>query len=171
MVDVYWPLPRLSTKKPVVSQEFRAGSHEGVDVMYWWVPGDDEGPPHSALSRDHKPVFTLPVRVPVLAVAVATVVYAKRAPNGFRVRLSHPSGLHTLYLHMTCLFVRIGEAIKAGQPLGIAGGDETDLPNKTVHLHHEHRVLVPPGVHGDGWGRMTADPMLVLRAAEYVDVP
>lgn len=168
--ELIWPMPRLGVRLPVVSHEYEGKRHEGVDIMYRWIAGDPPLPPRTALGRNGKPVFHVPEHVPILAIGDGAVVYAKRADNGWRTRIALFSGMHVLDLHMTCIFVRAGERVKQGQPLGICGGDPTDRPHHLVHDHHEHRVLAPEGVKGDGWGRITVDPGIALATAPIIDV-
>ena len=62
---------------------------------------------------------------------------------GNYLRICHANGTETLYAHMQYLYVRAGEVVKAGQPLGTAGrtGRATG-----EHLHFE---LLRQGVRWD----------------------
>lgn len=53
------------------------------------------------------------------------------------LRLSHSGGQETLYAHLQYLFVRPGEVVQAGQPLGTSG--ETGR-STGAHLHFEFLV-------------------------------
>lgn len=72
---------------------------------------------------------------PVLAAMDGVVSMADRSTSyGNYVRLLHEDGTETLYAHLQYLYVRPGEVVKAGQPLGCAGqtGRATG-----PHLHFE----------------------------------
>lgn len=72
---------------------------------------------------------------PVLAAMDGVVSMADRSASyGNYVRLLHEDGAETLYAHLQYLYVRPGEVVEAGQPLGCAGqtGRATG-----PHLHFE----------------------------------
>lgn len=72
---------------------------------------------------------------PVLAAMDGVVSMASRSASyGNYIRLLHPDGTETLYAHLQYLYVRPGEVVEAGQPLGSAGqtGRATG-----PHLHFE----------------------------------
>ena len=80
----------------------------------------------------------------VLAAMNGVVIAARRsATYGNYLCLSHSGGQETLYAHLQCLFVRAGEVVQAGQPLGTAG--ETGR-STGAHLHFE---LLEQGVRYD----------------------
>ena len=80
----------------------------------------------------------------VCAAMDGVVTAARRsATYGNYLRLSHSSGQETLYAHLQYLFVRAGEVVQAGQPLGTAG--ETGR-STGAHLHFE---LLEQGVRYD----------------------
>ena len=80
----------------------------------------------------------------VLAAMDGVVIAARRsATYGNYLCLSHSGGQETLYAHLQYLFVRAGEVVQAGQPLGTAG--ETGR-STGVHLHFE---LLEQGVRYD----------------------
>ena len=80
----------------------------------------------------------------VLAAMDGVVTAARRnATYGNYLRLSHSGGQETLYAHLQYLFVRAGEVVRAGQPLGTAG--ETGR-STGAHLHVE---LLEQGVRYD----------------------
>ena len=71
----------------------------------------------------------------VLAAMDGVVSAARRSKTyGNYLRLSHSGGQETLYAHLQYLFVRAGEVVQAGQPLGTAG--ETGR-STGAHLHFE----------------------------------
>ena len=80
----------------------------------------------------------------VLAAMDGVVTAARRSTTyGNYLCLSHSGGQETLYAHLQYLFVRAGEVVQAGQPLGTAG--ETGR-STGAHLHFE---LLEQGVRYD----------------------
>ena len=80
----------------------------------------------------------------VLAAMDGVVSAARRSTTyGNYLRLSHSGGQETLYAHLQYLFVRAGEVVQAGQPLGTAG--ETGR-STGAHLHFE---LLEQGIRYD----------------------
>lgn len=74
----------------------------------------------------------------VLAGADGMVITARRNQSyGNYLRLFHENGEELLYAHMQYLYVRAGEVVKAGQPLGTVGqtGRTTG-----AHLHLEWKI-------------------------------
>lgn len=74
---------------------------------------------------------------PVLAAMDGVVVSARRSASyGNVLRVCHAGGWETLYAHLQYLYVRAGEVVHAGQPLGTVGqtGRVTG-----AHLHFELR--------------------------------
>lgn len=163
-----YPLPRVGDRLPVVSHEFEARVHLGVDLMYRWAPGDPITGPRVARSRSGICLFYVPLGARVLAVADGRVIYAKQADNGWRTRIETDAGLHVLDLHMTELYVHAGDRVHQGQPLGMCGGDPTDKPIMLVHDHHEHRRRATPAEKADGYGYVPYDPELELAKAVVV---
>ena len=80
----------------------------------------------------------------MLAAMNGVVIAARRSETyGNYLCLSHSGGQETLYAHLQYLFVRAGEVVQAGQPLGTAG--ETGR-STGAHLHFE---LLEQGVRYD----------------------
>lgn len=164
-----YPLPRVGERLPVVSHEFEPVKHLGVDVMYRWAPGDPITGPRVARNRAGLGAFYVPLGVRVLAVADGHVLYARKATNGWRTRVETDAGLHVLDLHMVELYVKDGDRVHQGQPLGLCGGDPTDLIC-LVHDHHEHRRPARAGEsQRDGWGMVAYDPEPELARALVVE--
>ncbi len=72
---------------------------------------------------------------PVLAAMDGVVLSARRSDSyGNAVRLCHADSTETLYAHLQYIYVRPGELVEAGQPIGTAGqtGRATG-----PHLHFE----------------------------------
>jgi murein DD-endopeptidase MepM/ murein hydrolase activator NlpD len=98
-----------------------------------------------------------PMKAPVFA-ATGGVVSAGEDPSGYGLYLVvvRDSSLSTLYGHLDARLVRPGEAVKAGQRIGLMGstGNSTG-----PHLHFEVRIgglpvdpqpLLPRGLWGGG---------------------
>lgn len=90
-----------------------------------------------------------PVGTPILAPAAGTVTLAEPdfILDGGTVVIDHGYGLSTLYIHMSKIDVKVGEAVRAGMPIGAVGqtGRATG-----PHLHW-----------GVNWYGLALDPMLV----------
>ncbi len=149
-------------RAPVMTQEFRADNHHGVDIMFLARP-EDPTDPKDPRRADH---FYVPVGARIIAAAPGFVKYAYQHENGWRVRLIHDSGFDTCYFHMSELHktFTVGELVNVGDVLGDMGGDPTQAdPHHTVHLHFEIRrndggagVPIDPMNLGSlpGWGRL-----------------
>jgi len=83
--------------------------------------------------------YALPTGTPVLAAAQGTVSVAGMDDTGYglHVRVLHADGTLTLYAHFSQILVSVGNAVAAGQPLGLSGatGNATG-----PHLHFEVRT-------------------------------
>jgi len=74
-----------------------------------------------------------PVGTPVLAAADGVVLVAGERPRAGRlVVLAHADDLGTVYMHLSAVTVRVGQAVRRGEAIGRAGrsGNAT-----TPHLH------------------------------------
>jgi len=188
MLALVCPLPRLPDgREPLMTHEFEPHTHLGNDWMYRWREGDATKPPECYIAAHgpenaRVPTYSVPLsrwQIPVLAMADGKVVYAKLARNGWRTRIrSEQLGVwygqdwcDYLDFHMSKLFVADGDTVKAGQPIGICGGDPTDKPTCTVHDHHEHRRQAHHDEDHDGYGTVAIDPYPVLSKAVFVDIP
>lgn len=167
-----------------MTHEFEPGTHLGNDLMYRWVMGDPAKPPECYIAAHgpntpRLPTYVVPLsrwKIPVLALADGEVVYARKAANGWRTRIRSAelgASLGQTYadyldLHMTKLFVADGQKVRAGDPLGLCGGDPTDRPLCTVHDHHEHRRQARKGESHDGYGTVAVDPQTLLERCTMV---
>lgn len=142
----------MGTRWSRVSQGFHAPEHMGVDIMFRRLPGEP------VTTSPGNAEWCMPAGVRALAFAAGTVVYAKQAANGWRVRLSH-GPLDTLYLHLAAApLVVQGQRVGMGDPLGVVGADPTD-PEKLPHLHFETRLgslgtmqtPIDPGIFLSSW--------------------
>ncbi|MDR0821962.1 MAG: peptidoglycan DD-metalloendopeptidase family protein [Oscillospiraceae bacterium] len=67
--------------------------------------------------------FACKVGTPIYACASGTVSSAKDARDGYgmRVIIDHPSGLRTLYAHMSQIYVKAGQVVTQGECIGLVG--------------------------------------------------
>ena len=87
-----------------------------------------------------------PAGGPVLAAAAGRVVLAEKLTvQGNTVVLDHGLGLTSSYFHMNAIQVKVGDAVKQGQAVGVVGN--TGL-STGPHLHWEIRLA---GVPVDPW--------------------
>lgn len=122
----------LKALSPVQETHFPLGSRAWrVSDAYGWR--DD---PFTGEETFHRGVdLACAEGTPVLAAMGGVVVSARNSTSyGNVVRLCHSDGQETVYAHMQYLYVRAGEVVQAGQPLGTAGqtGRATG-----AHLHLE----------------------------------
>ncbi|WP_303798745.1 M23 family metallopeptidase [Alicyclobacillus macrosporangiidus] len=79
--------------------------------------------------------FDLPMNAPVVAATngvIAFAGYKQTDGYGIRVRVRNINGTYSLYAHLNQLFVQVGQSIKEGQLIGLAG----NTGNTTgPHLH------------------------------------
>ena len=166
MMSTFFPVAKIANRTPVISQEFKPVVHLGVDIMF---PRRAADPLHRPSDPRGTRGFYVPAGATAIAAEAGTLHYAHRAPNGWRVRIAHADGWHSLYLHLSALFVPAWELdtpgvfpITAGQPLGPVGGDPTDAdPRHTYHLHFERRDSK----------NVAHDPAPWLRLATYLELP
>lgn len=146
-----WPVPRWQGRAPVISDGFgspRPGMlHQGVDVMFARISTD----PFPVGGVNGSRGYVMPNAWPAVAASDGVLWSAQRSPRGYAVVIDHGS-VATFYQHLETLLVpetspqrgmsraqRI--PIRAGQPLGVIGGDPLNAP----HLKHLHFELWPAG--------------------------
>lgn len=142
-----WPVPTQLIEgnlvNPLVSQEFHAPAHVGVDVMYR-VAGK----------------WVAPEGTPILAARDGTVWSTGETARGHNVVLDHGPPWATFYQHLTEVAVAKGQKVVAGQRIGTMGADPTD-PEGLRHLHFETwyqgdgKHAVDPGKAMISWRRVT----------------
>lgn len=145
-------MPRRAGMRPRISQEYRGSGrvHHGVDVMY----------------RPDGGAWAVPEGTPALAAGPGRVVRVDTTARGVGVVVQHaptvaPSrSLWTYYQHLTEAHVSVGEAVRAGQVVGIVGADPTD-PQGLRHLHFEvwsggWTDSIDPAPLMSGWGVVDA---------------
>lgn len=88
-------------------------------------------------AREHWGVdITCATGDPVLAIAEGTVIFAEYAyETGYVIALQHPNGLVSLYKHNSRLMRRVGEKVRSGDVIALAGG--TGAYSTGPHLHIE----------------------------------
>jgi murein DD-endopeptidase MepM/ murein hydrolase activator NlpD len=174
-----WPVPRWNGRAPVISDGFfspRPGAirHGGVDLMFARVSTDafKVGPNGSA----H---HVMPDGMTAVAASDGVVWSAGMTPRGFTVVLDHgPRQVATYHTHLEKLLVheragaKGGEAIRAGQPIGVIGADPMDREH-LKHLHFEiwlpdHDHAIDPAPLMRGWESVLDPNALVARNASLV---
>lgn len=166
-----FPVPRLSGRLPVISDGFATlrtkpdGSqaiHGGIDIDYRALPTDPPfGTPHVRTKG-----FFMPSGVPFLAIDDGVVTVAGMFSFGGGIQIRHTSGplkgATTFYAHASRVDVVPGQAVKAGQKLGIIGFD----PRGGQGFNHLHLELWPDGTVA---GRVDPEPHLA--GAVKIDPP
>ena len=142
-----WPVPRWQGRAPVISDGYgstRPGmTHPGVDLMFARIASDAF--PTSGPNGSKR--FVMPDSWPAVAAADGVLWSAGPTLRGYAVVIDHGT-VATFYQHLSTLIVPETKApaagtprakmipIKAGQPLGIIGGDPSNPPYHK-HLHFE----------------------------------
>jgi len=66
--------------------------------------------------------YGAPIGTPVQAIGSGRVVFAgRKGGEGNMVEIAHPNGYETMYLHLSRMFVRIGEPVEIGKTIGLVG--------------------------------------------------
>jgi murein DD-endopeptidase MepM/ murein hydrolase activator NlpD len=102
----------------------------------------------------------MPFGVPALSAAEGTVSISEDIGTGGYVKIEHPQGLSTQYMHLKDRKVRAGQKVKAGQVLGTIHHNPNESHFPLVHLHFQ--------VRKDG---SVVDPEQLLAAAPILDAP
>jgi murein DD-endopeptidase MepM/ murein hydrolase activator NlpD len=142
-----WPVPRWDGRAPVISDGFgspRPGMrHMGVDIMFARIASD----PFPVGTPNGTKGFVMPDAWMAVAAGDGILWSSGHTPRGFAVVIDHGT-VATFYTHLDTLFVPqvkpptkgLSPAkvipIKAGQPLGVIGGDP-QTPQRIKHLHFE----------------------------------
>jgi len=141
-----WPVPRWQGRAPVISDGFGSprppGKHMGVDLMFGRISSDP-----FPIGPNGSKAFVMPDAWMAVAASDGVLWSAGRTPRGFAVVIDH-GNVATFYQHLETLLVPEAKPpakgtpraqliqIKAGQPLGVIGGDPLD-PAHLKHLHFE----------------------------------
>jgi murein DD-endopeptidase MepM/ murein hydrolase activator NlpD len=162
-----WPVGVWRGRKPEISDGFNgtrrssAGAkirHGGVDIMYRRIASDRYVVGSANGSRN----YVMPDHRAAFAASDGVVWSASYTPRGWTVVIDHrPRKLATYYTHMSQLLVVPKQAVRAGQPLGIIGGDPLDAAH-LMHLHFE----VWRGGASDRF-----DPERLMKAWEHLPDP
>ncbi len=140
-----FPVPDLGDRRPEISDGWGSPRtdpdgtrrlHLGVDIMFRRRSRADLIERYPAGTTHGTRGYFLPDGVPALAASAGTVSYAAWTRRGFTVQIGHPAGWTTYYTHLSSLAVERGQAVVAGQPIGIIGHDPMDR-RRLMHLHFE----------------------------------
>jgi len=111
-IDFVWP----TEKGYIACQMYSYKGHTGIDIA-----GENGS------------------KSEIFAAADGTVVKVKRSNKGYgyHMIIDHGNGVQTLYAHCSDMYVKLGQKVKAGEPIGKIGstGNSTG-----IHLHFEIRI-------------------------------
>jgi hypothetical protein len=163
-----WPVPTLGDRRSVISDGWGSPrknadgttrTHRGADIMFKRRTGSDLLSVYPAGTSNGTAGYFMPDGVPAIAAADGKIKEAKRTSRGFSVVIAHADGWATYYTHLDQLAVSAGQAITAGQPIGLISYDPTDS-RKLKHLHLElwrggsSKGAVDPGKYLGAWQRV-----------------
>jgi len=162
-----WPIPDIVLDgvayPAVISQEFHAPAHMGVDLMYHRRSIDDQvakwGPGKGGTTQ-----FFCPDGVDVIACRDARIWSVDKGPRGISIVLDHGSPWATFYTHLSSTMfpphqsgfpggdrTKTPTTVRAGDSIGKIGIDPLD-GSKVRHLHfvpwyngHGDSAAVDPG--------------------------
>jgi murein DD-endopeptidase MepM/ murein hydrolase activator NlpD len=100
----------------------------------------------------------MPEGVPALAFDDGVVTKSSTIGTGGRVQIDHGGGLETKYFHMRNLRVKVGDRVKAGQPVGTISFNPVGF--KLNHLHFE---TLRNGIQ--------VDPEPIMRTGQMIAAP
>jgi len=127
-----FPVPSIGDRVAVISNEFKADAHLGVDLMFKRRDTRDVIAVYPPGSTSGSKWFFMPESVAALAASAGTVTFSAMTPQGNSVIVQHPNGWTTYYTHLATLAVRKAQAVAAGQVLGTIGAS----PKDSAHLSH-----------------------------------
>ncbi|MDW8236476.1 MAG: M23 family metallopeptidase, partial [Bacteroidia bacterium] len=119
------------------------GTSSGIPLLSTVHSGEYVLPLEGTVSRRIQPGkghwgvdITSPAGSPVLAIAEGTVVLAEYSyESGYIIGIQHPNGLLSLYKHNSRLMRQVGEKVRAGDIIALAGG--LGAYSSGPHLHIE----------------------------------
>jgi murein DD-endopeptidase MepM/ murein hydrolase activator NlpD len=168
-----FPMPAWRGYAPTRSQEYRAPDHHGVDIMYRRRAGGEDAMWPSGvrgtgeLARNNGTArWFVPDSINVCAARDGSLWHVGRGSRGWFVVLDHGAPWATFYTHLSSLAEgiletqrgRAGIKVKAGQPLGVCGGDPSDR-RKLMHLHFEIWYRGGAAKHIDPWPLLERAPL------------
>lgn|SRR3989338_4004051 len=109
---------RFAERPSFYAQLGSPGGHNGMDFR----------------TRQQNGTWTVPVYA---ALGGSVLEAAENTLNGKFIRINHPNGYQTVYLHLSEFKVKSGQAVTTGMPIGISGnsGSASEAP----HLHFGYR--------------------------------
>ncbi len=146
-----FPVPIVAGVSPTISQGF-GGTHGGADLM---LRRASRG---ATMLPVYVPNYYMPHGIPALAYDDGVVSRAGTIGTGGRVEIKHAGGLASKYYHMRNLRVKVGDRVKAGQP--IATIYHNVVGYKLNHLHYE---MFRNGIR--------INPETLLAKAQKIDAP
>lgn len=131
--------------------------HQGADIFYRYQSEKD--PPRADLARKKRITgqYWNPESVWALAYAPGIVEGVGEQSNGWVVKIRHPDGVQSRYLHLTKPIVKQGDQVQAGAPLA-----QLDRRGNPAHLHFEIRLK------GQNHYMDTVNPAPYLQNLPYV---
>jgi murein DD-endopeptidase MepM/ murein hydrolase activator NlpD len=89
--------------------------------------------------------YAAPIGTPVRAVASGRVAMAGRSGNnGNMIRLRHPNGYETMYLHLSRIAVRTGASVSQGEVIGYVGSTGLSTgPHLDFRIQRNGKALNP----------------------------
>lgn len=100
------------------------GTHQGMDIVF-----EPDSP-----------------KIEILSICDGTVIDVGWGLNAVMVNSTNGTNKTIVYMHMAKLFVKIGDVIKRGQPIGIIGGwgkDENGVESNSCYHEHLHIEVWP----------------------------
>jgi murein DD-endopeptidase MepM/ murein hydrolase activator NlpD len=116
-----------------------------------------------------------PIGRPIVAVTAGTVVHNERSRDGKDgrsgryVRIEHPDGVMTSYMHLNSIRpgLKEGMRVDAGDQIGTLGN--TGINAASPHLHFALELPNKPGTHGDHVNTRYIDPAPFLSRATMTE--
>lgn len=168
-----FPVPDLGDRRPEVSDGWASTRHSvnentkttirrlhlGADIMFRRRRSGELADVYRPGTRHGTKHYFMPDLVPAIAASTGLVIFAQWTGVGFTVKVFHAEGWTTYYTHLSLVSVAEGQAVVAGQPVGIIGFDPQDR-RKLMHLHFElwrghddRRGVTNPGPYLAAWER------------------
>lgn len=155
-----WPVPiHADGRKSKVSsgRELRKRSdgteylHRGVDIMFRRPKCGKQDLPFQSKC------YEMPPNWPALAAGDGEVTFARYTKTGISVIIKHDKKTSTAYHHLSWNFVKEGDKVKAGQPIGYIWFNQDGY--RLVHLHFDYiedKTFVDPEPVMKSWPHIAA---------------